>query len=127
MPKGIVVPEFISLAPNATMNPLATIEAYNQYFYQATGGTDVVVGATLGITEASMKIKFMAFTNNVKAEQLYIEEQVLSQLNLVIKLNIPATLENEMLSETPKAEPTEIESESVVEPNDVTAETEGRK
>jgi len=33
---------------------------------------------------------------------LFIEEQVLSQLNLVIELEFPASLENEMLSDKAK-------------------------
>ncbi len=133
IPKGAVVPELISTAANATLNPLSWIDSLNNYFYQATGGTDIVIGTNQSITEASAKIRYLAFQQNVEGGQLYMEEQVLSQLNLEIKLTFPASLENEMLSDKPKEEEAgvevpEIESEKkAIETNDITAEMEGRK
>jgi len=102
IPKDAVVPENLSVAPNSTMNPLPWIENLNKYFFQAAGVPQFIVGGGTGFTEASEKIAYLAFQQNIEEEQLFIEEQVLSQLNLVIELNFPASLENEMLSDQKK-------------------------
>ena len=115
VPKDAVVPEQMSLAPNASLNPLPWIEALNQYFYQATGGTDIVIGATLNITEADAKIKYLAFQQETEEEQLFVEEQMLAQLNIVLDFEFPASLENELLSDEKKDGP-----EQAAQPNDTT-------
>lgn len=98
IPKGTVEHEVISIAPNQTMNPMPWLDALNNYIYQASGIPDVIIGGTQSLTEASAKIKYLAFQQNVEEDQLYIEEQFLSQCNLRINLNFPASLENEALS-----------------------------
>ncbi len=113
IPMNSVELEAITIAPNASLNPLPTIEAYNQYFYQATGGTDIVIGATLNITEADAKIKYLAFQQETEEEQLFVEEQMLTQLNIVLNFEFPASLENELLSDKAKDGP-----EQAAQPND---------
>ncbi len=127
VPKGVIIPELVAVAPNATMNPLPWIDQLNQYFFQATGVPDIIVGSSKALTEASAKIAYLAFQQTIEEEQLFIEEQVLAQLNLVIELEFPASLENELLSDKPKEEGAEIEQEQAMQPNDTTAEMEGRK
>jgi len=127
VPKGVVTPELVQLAQGASLNPAGWIESLNQYFYQATGGTDIVIGASKDITEASAKIKYLAFQQTIEEEQLYIEEQVRLQLNIVIELTFPASLENEALSDKPKIENRGMEKESAFQPNDMVAEMEGRR
>ena len=114
IPKGAVEQELVSVPSNATLNPLPWIESLNQYFFQATGVPDIVVGSSKNLTEASSKIAYLAFQQTIEEEQLFIEEQILSQLNLVIELEFPASLENELLSDKPKVEENEIEQESVL-------------
>ena len=46
----------------------------------------------------------MAWEQTVELEQLYVEEQILSQLNLEINLEFPASLQNELLSDNRKSE-----------------------
>ena len=127
IPKGAVVPEVFGVAPNASLNPLAWIEQLNNYFWQAVGVPQIVVGGTGAITEAAVKIAYLAFEQTIEEEQLYIEEQVLSQINLLINLEFPASLQNEMISDKPKVENRGIEGEQANQPNDTTAEMEGRK
>jgi hypothetical protein len=115
IPKGAVVPEVMSVAPNATMNPLPWIENLNNYFFQATGVPDIILGGSKALTEASSKIAYLAFQQTIEEEQLYIEEQVLSQLNLLITLEFPASLENELLSDKAKDGPMNVQ------PNETTA------
>ena len=134
IPKGTVEVEVLGVAPNATLNPLPWIEALNNYFYQAIGVPEIIIGGGLAsLTDASSKIKYLAFEQTIQEEQLFIEEQVLSQLNLVIELEMPAKLENDMMSgkqnedsmqpNMPQAEPVQQAGEA----NDTTAEMEGAR
>jgi hypothetical protein len=134
IPKGTVEVEQSSVAPNSNLNPLPWIQQLNTYFFQATGVPDIVVGGTGAITEASAKIAYLAWQQTIEEEQLFIEEQVLGQLNLEIQLEFPASLENEALSDKPKegneeeqVEQPQIQKENAVEPNDQKTELEGRK
>ena len=75
-----------------------------------------IVGGGTGFTEASEKIAYLAYQQTIEEEQLYNEEEVLSQLNLVIDLKFPVSLENELLSDEKKdPDPT------TVQPNETTA------
>lgn len=102
IPKGAIVPELVSTASNSSLNPLSWIDALNNYFFQATGVPDIILGGSRALTEASAKIAYLAFQQTIEGEQLYIEEAVLSQLNLEINLIFPASLENELLSDNKK-------------------------
>ena len=94
--------ELISVAPNATLNPLAWIEFQGNAFYEAVGVPKIILGGSGEFTEASAKIAYLAFQQNVEEEQLYIEEQIGQQLGLEIELEFPASLENELLSDNKK-------------------------
>ena len=102
IPKGAVVPEQMSISPNSTLNPQGWIDSLNDYFYEAVGVPKVIIGNSKNFTEASAKIVYLAFQQSVEEDQLYIEQQVLCQLNLVIDLEFPASLENELLSDNKK-------------------------
>jgi len=104
IPKGSVETELAAVPSNATLNPLPWIQQLNQYFFQATGVPQLIVGGSQEFTEASAKIAYLAFEQIIEEEQLFIEEQVLAQLNLEINLEFPATLQNEMISDTGKSE-----------------------
>ena len=94
--------ELITVAPNATLDPKAWIDQQGDFFYEAVGVPQIIMGGSGEFTEASAKIAYLAFQQNIEEEQLFIEEQVLSQLNLVIELEFPASLENELLSDKAK-------------------------
>ncbi len=108
--------ELVSVAPNSTMNPLAWINYLDNLFYQIAGIPKIVVGGSSEFTEKASSIVYLAFQQSVEEEQLFIEEQVLAQLNLVIELQFPVSLENELLTDQKKdPEPT------TVQPNETTA------
>jgi len=122
VPKGAVVPELVATATNASLNPLAWIDSLNDYFYQAVMVPQILYGNAKSFTDASGKIVYLAHEQHVKREQLYVEEQVLGQLNLVIDLEFPASLQNDLISEKEK-DPVS----GAAEENDTTAELEGPK
>lgn len=104
IPKGAVETEIASVAPNSSLNPLPWINMLNTYFYQATGVPQVVVGGSQGMTEAAVKIEYMAFEQTTENEQLYVEEQTLMQLNFEINLEFPASIQNDMVTDMGKEE-----------------------
>jgi len=118
IPMGTVEIENITTAPNASLSPLATIEMYNNLFYQAAGVPQIVVGGAGALTERAVSIAYLAFQQTIEEEQLFIEEQVLSQLNLVIDLEFPASLQNDLLSDQQKDGPVNVD------PSETTAKEE---
>jgi len=140
VPKGVVEPELVSTASNSSLNPLTWINNLTDYFYQAVNTPQIIMGNSKEFTDASGKIVYLAFEQSVKAEQLYIEEQVLGQLNIEIHLTFPASLQNEMLTGKPseadqiqqqKRQQQGMPQEEPIRPafqgNDLKAELEGPK
>lgn len=101
-PMDVSESELLSVSPNQTLNPQAWIDSQGDYFYEAVGIPQIILGGSGEFTEASAKIAYLAFQQNIEEEQLFIEEQILIQLNLVIQLEFPASLENELLSDNKK-------------------------
>ncbi len=120
IPKDVVVPEVLSVAPNATLNPMPWLEWLNDQFYLTSGVPKIILGGTGAITEAAVKIAYLAFEQTIREGQKEIEEQVLSQLNLVIKLELPASLQNEMISDERK-DGMQSENPQAINPSETTA------
>lgn len=121
LPKGTVETEIATVAPNATLNPLPWIDMINDKFFQAVNVPQIIVGNAKSFTDASGKIVYLSYEQSVKDEQLYVEEQILGQLNLEINLTFPASLQNDLISSR--------ESDSDLQasqPNDTTEELEGK-
>ena len=116
IPKGAVETELSSVATNSTLNPLPWINMLTQNFYQESGVPQIIVGGAQEITEASGKIAYLSWEQTIEDKQLYVEEQVLMQLNLDINLEFPASLQNELLSDNRKDKETGATS-----PEDTTA------
>ena len=125
IPKGAVEAEVISVAANATLNPLNWINQLNDYFFQAVGVPQIIIGNAKEFTDASGKIVYLAFEQRIKGRQLYVEEQVLGQLNLAIKLTFPASLQTDAVSDT-TSEVEEEPQEQAAQPNDTEEELEGK-
>ena len=107
--------ELITVPTNATLNPMAWINYLDNLFYQMAGIPKIVVGGISEFTEKASSIVYLAYQQSVEEEQLFLEEQVLAQLNLVIELEFPADLTNELLSDEKKDGPENIQ------PNETTA------
>jgi hypothetical protein len=120
IPKGTVEVEVLGVAPNSSLNPINWINQLNDYFFQAVNVPQIIIGNAKEFTDASGKITYLSYEQSVKGEQLYVEEQVLGQLNLEINLIFPASMQNELISDNAKGGPLEA-----VKPNDMTAEMEG--
>ena len=124
IPKGTVVVTEGGLSQNQTLNPLPYLDSLNKNFYQAQGGTDILVGASLDITDGASKIKLLGMEATAKRLALELEEQILAQLNLEVKFPFLVTIQQDAISDTSQEEEPIREA---VEPNDQVAELEGRK
>lgn len=127
IPKGAVVPELVATAQNASLNPLAWINQLNDYFFQAVNVPQIIIGNSKEFTDASGKIVYLSYEQSVKGEQLYVEEQILGQLNIEIHLTFPASLRTDAISDTPSVEMRPEPMEPAAQPNDVISEMEGKK
>jgi len=116
VPKDIVVPELVAVAPNASISLLPWINYLDNQFYQTAGTPKIIVGGGSEFTEKASSIVYLAFQQNTEEDQLFFEEQVGLQLGLEINLEFPVSLENELLSDEKKdPDPT------TVQPNETTA------
>jgi len=102
IPKGNVEVEIPSTSSNATLNPLPWIEYLSNFFFQAVGIPQIILGGSQEFTEATAKIAYLAFQQSVEDEQRDIEAQLWAQLGLKVSLEFPASLENELLSDEKK-------------------------
>ncbi len=105
IPKGNVEVEPVTVPPNATLNPMPWINYLNGEFWKVMRIPQIIVGGSQEFTEATAKIAYLAFQQNVEEEQRIIEQQVWEQLALRIELTFPASLENELLSDEKKDGP----------------------
>jgi hypothetical protein len=102
VPKGTVQTALASLAENASVSPITWIRELNQYFFQAVGVPQIIIGGSQELTQTAAQIAYLSFEQTVEERQLYIEEQVLNQINLEIELTFPASLQNNLLSDLEK-------------------------
>ena len=102
IPKDVVVPEVLSIAPNATLNPLPWLEYLNKQFYQTAGVPQIIAGGSSEFTEKATSVVYLAFQQSVEADQLYLEEQIGLQLGIEINFEFPASLENDLLTDKKK-------------------------
>jgi hypothetical protein len=101
-PKGTVKPEVLAVPSGSTLNLLPWREHLKNYFFQVVGIPQIILGSSGEFTESTAKIAYLAFQQSVEDEQLDIEEQVWNQLYLRINLEFPASLQNELISDTNK-------------------------
>jgi len=102
IPKGSVETELATVPANSSLNPLPWIQLLNQYFYQAVGVPQIIIGGSQELTQTAAQIAYLAFEQCIEEEQLFIEEQILSQLNIAIELTFPASLRSGVLSDIAK-------------------------
>lgn len=102
IPKGAVETELATVPENSTMNPMPWIGVLTGKFYKTVGVPEIIIGGSQELTQTAAQIAYLAFEQVVEQKQLYIEEQVLSQLNFEIQLSFPASLQNNLLSDAAK-------------------------
>ena len=86
----------------ATLDSLPYIKFLVRQFVTACGMPEVIMGWGEATTEASSKIIYLAFQQEIEDMQLYNQEQIKSQLGIVIDLEFPASIEDELKKDEEK-------------------------
>lgn len=76
----------------ATLNSLDYIKFLVREFVTSSGMPEIIMGWGENTTEASAKIMYLAFQQDIEDKQLYNEEQIELQLGIVVELEFPADL-----------------------------------
>lgn len=96
--------ERMSMPDNATLDPFPWIAKIERDFITATGVPAIIIGSgEERDTEAGSKILYLAFQQMIEWNQLFLEEQILSQLGFEINLEFPASLEPTMQKDQGKS------------------------
>lgn len=103
IPKGTATMERISIPNNSTLDPLPYLKTLQQYFIQAEGVPEVILGHGDNTTEATSKIVYLAFQQMIEWNQLFIEEQIKSQLGIEVEFNFPESIAPELQTQQSKA------------------------
>jgi len=80
----------------ATLDSLPYIKFLVRQFVTACGMPEIIMGWGENTTEASANVIYLAYQQDIEDMQLYNEEQILSQLNIDIELEFPASLEEKV-------------------------------
>ncbi len=107
VPKGAVEIKRDALPSNATMNPIPTIQYYDEFFYQAVGIPRIILGGSSEFTEATAKIAYLTFAQTYTREQREIEADLWNQLAIKIKIVQPVSIQNELMTDESKDKGTE--------------------
>ena len=88
MPKDVIVPELISVAPNANLTPLTWIDSLDDKFYQAAGVPKFIVGGLGGLTEAAVKIGYLAFQQSTEEHHVCVSLGLVAPVSLSFLLSL---------------------------------------
>jgi hypothetical protein len=99
VPKGNVEVEIPQVS---LQEPIGWIKYLENFFYQAVGVPKIIIGGSEEFTEASSKIAYLTFEQIYKREQQEFEKDLWNQCYIKLKLNQPASLNNEMLNSESK-------------------------
>lgn len=102
VPKDNVKINREGLPTNATMNPLPWIEYQSNYFFQAVGVPQIILGGSQEFTEATAKMAYLTFAQVYSREQRELEKDLFEQVGLEITFKKPAEIHNELLSDEAK-------------------------
>lgn len=96
IPKGTVEMERMSIPQYSTLDPLPWIHYLQQMFILAEGVPEVILGFGRETTEASAKILYLAYQQNIEHNQRFLEAQLAAQIKKDIQFNFPADIAPEM-------------------------------
>lgn len=97
--------ERISIPQFSTLDPLPWVKLLQEEFLKAEGCPEVIMGQSGKASEAESKILYLAWQQVVEFNQMFLEEQILSQLGFGIKLEFPASIAPELIKDDKKDSP----------------------
>ena len=102
IPKDTVEMERISIPQYSTLDPLPYIKTLQDYFLLSEGIPEIILGLGRDTTEASAKIIYLAFQQNIEHCQRFIEAQIKKQLRLDVEFNFPENIGPELAMDIQK-------------------------
>lgn len=85
-----------------TLDSLPYLKFLVRQFVTSCGMPEVIMGWGAETSEASSKVIYLAFQQEIEDKQRYNEEQIEDQLNIKIKLEFPASIEEELQKDQKK-------------------------
>ena len=112
IPKG-TVDKFTSLSiPQfSTLDPIPWLDLLQKEFLKAEGVPGVVMGISGG-TESESKMLYLGWQQVVEFNQMFLQEQIKSQLGIEIEFEFPANIAPELATDTKKDSNFKKESEA---------------
>jgi len=92
IPTGVVKEIKTQSTSFQNLDSLNYIKFLVRQFVTACGMPEIIMGWGEGVTEASAKIIYLAFQQEIEDMQMYNEEMILLQLNIKIELEFPVDL-----------------------------------
>ena len=92
IPKDTVEMERMSIPQYSTLDPLPWLQYLHGYFIMSEGVPEVILGFGRETTEASAKILYLAFQQNIEHNQRFLEAHLKAQLKIDVEFNFPADL-----------------------------------
>ena len=102
VPKDTVSMERMSIPQYSTLDPLPYIKTLQEYFLLSEGIPEIILGLGRDTTEASAKIIYLAFQQNIEHCQRFIEDQMKKQLRLDVEFNFPENIGPELAMDIQK-------------------------
>ena len=102
IPKGNVETQTAGVGIGDSLNPLPWINMLNRAFIEIVGVPAILVAGSSALTQTAAQVEYLGWEQTIEEEQLYMEEQILLQLNLEIELKFPASLQSNLLSDQRK-------------------------
>ena len=103
IPEGIVKEIKKSSTPHyGTLDSLNYIKFLVRQFVTSCGIPEVIMGWGAETTEASSKIIYLAFQQEIEDMQIYNEEMIKNQLDIEIELEFPASIEESLKQDQKK-------------------------
>lgn len=96
--------ERMSIPQHSSLDPMPWLEKLERDFLIADGVPSIILGsAEKGDKEATVKVLYLAYQQNIEANQMFLEEQIRAQLGVEIELEFPASLEPTMQKDQSKS------------------------
>lgn len=106
VPKGVLDGiEKMSIPQFSTLDPLPWIKLLQREFIKAEGVPGIVLGVGGESTEAESKILYLAFQQVIEWNQMFLEEQIKSQLGIEVEFEFPASIAPELMRDNAKDSP----------------------
>ncbi len=102
IPKDTASLERMSIPQYSTLDPMPWIKLLETQFLRSAGVPEIILGHSDEASEATSKIMYLAFQQTIEWEQLFLQEQLKSQLGIEVEFEFPASIDPELAGDARK-------------------------